>query len=496
MGRYILCIDNGLTTTKSVIFSLDGTEIATSLCNTIIESKSYCSEIDMELQWSKTAEVVREVIKKAGIEPTEIIGIGNSGHGAGLYLIDNAGKPIRRAISSMDSRTVELIRKWTEEGKTTYDKLYQNLWSGQAIPLLHWIKTHEPQNYSNIHSIFMVKDWIIYNLTGNIGIEYTDASNSGLINPRDKSVDRDLLEIFGVEDIYPKIPSIRKTTEIAGYVTKKAAIETGLPEGTPVMGGIFDCIACALGSGVFSEDKYSLIAGTWNVNSAIEEKLVSGRYETIKCSLFADINKYFYVESSATSAVNLEWFIENIIKGFGTLKLTNGELYKLIDKETEGLNISDSNILYMPFLYKSHLCENLEGTFLGIKPEHNVFNMLLAVFEGVVFAHLRHIENLKQGQIVRRQAVLSGGASNSTFWSQMFADILNMEIVTTNANQAGALGTAICTAIALGIYKDFNEAINSMVKERKRYYPNKEKNQIYMRKYEEFNRIINLFDNK
>lgn len=491
MGRYLLSVDNGLTTTKSVIFTLDGKEIASSLVNTVVESKDEYAEIDMELQWRSTARVIKESIFKSGISPTDIIGVGNSGHGAGLYCLDSSNRPVRKAISSMDARANTILNEWKKQGKSPYNRLYQNFWSGQAVPILNWLKRYEADSYKKIDKVLMVKDWIIFNLTGEIGTEYTDASNSGLINPLSKNIDADILSMFDVSEIFEKIPKLRKTIDIAGYITKEAAIETGLKEGTPVMGGIYDCIACSLGSGVFGQDKYSLIAGTWNINSGIEDMLIN-KSETIKCSLFADINRYFYVESSATSTVNLEWFIENTIRVFGNIP--NKDIYRVIEDKIEKIKPQESNIIYLPFLYKSHLSENLDACFWGIKPEYGIFHMLRAVFEGVAFAHRKHIENLKNGGIVRKSAVLSGGASNSSLWCQMFADVLNMEVVTTHTSQAGALGTAVCTAIALGQYKGFKEAIDIMIKNKFHYYPNANYNEVYTEKYNEFNRIIDKFD--
>ena len=207
-----------------------------------------------------------------------------------------------------------------------------------------------------------------------------------------------------------------------------------------------------------------------------------------------DINKYIYVESSATSAVNLEWFIDNVIKGIGLNSLSNKQIYKMIDEEIDKIKPEESNIIYTPFLYKSHLVKKLEGSFFGIKAEYNIFHMLRAVFEGVVFAHYMHIENLKKAGIIRESAVLSGGASNSGVWCQMFADVLNREIATTNTSQVGALGTAVCVAVALNEYSNFKEAISVMVKDNKRYYPEPKMHEIYMKKYYAFQTMINKFN--
>lgn len=135
MNEFLLSVDNGLTTTKAVLFTLYGNEIASSTADTIVESRGDQAEIDMELQWNNTAAVIKDVIQKSGICPYDIIGIGNSGHGAGLYCLDSENRPVRKAISSMDARANGILKDWADEGRSPYERLYQNFRSGQSVPV-------------------------------------------------------------------------------------------------------------------------------------------------------------------------------------------------------------------------------------------------------------------------------------------------------------------------------------------------------------------------
>ncbi|HWQ31062.1 MAG TPA: FGGY-family carbohydrate kinase [Negativicutes bacterium] len=158
----------------------------------------------------------------------------------------------------------------------------------------------------------------------------------------------------------------------------------------------------------------------------------------MKYSLSADTERYFHVESSATSAVNLSWFMEKVIRCFAPESMGEDELHQIIEARLAAKDPWTVHITYMPFIYKSHLSA-MDGAFVGLKPEHDLFDMLLGIYEGVVFAHRKHIENLKNGGVSRRSAVLTGGASRSPLWNQLFADVLNMEVATTEASEAGAL---------------------------------------------------------
>ena len=337
----------------------------------------------------------------------------------------------------------------------------------------------------------MAKDWIKYKLTGGLTSEYTDASNSGLINLNSRSYDRDIFRPFGVAEIYDKLPSIYQSTEIVGTVNRQAALETGLKEGTPVIGGLFDVTACALGGGVYNSDQYSITAGTWNINAGLTEQITPSK-DIMEWVLYADATKYMCIDSSATSAVNLEWFLKNILKGFDS-NFDESNIYRRIDAAVGRFSADEVQIIYLPFIYKSKLTKSMEGSFFGIKASHNVFHLLRAVYEGVAFAHLQHLDNLRKGGINRARASLSGGASKSEFWCRLFADVLNIEIVTTKATQVGALGTAITTAVATGVYPNLEQAIKVMVQEDKRFQPGIN-NKAYMEKYQEFRRMIAIFD--
>ncbi len=492
-NKYTLCIDNGLSIVKTALIDLTGKIFGIeSFKNEVINDGCY-SEVDMNLLSKKTLAAIKKVIQKTKVNPAEIISVGNSGHGGGLYLLDKSGNPVRNAITSMDSRSASLIDKWGKENIDGYSKTYAHMWNGQAIPLLYWLKENERKSYNKINKILFCKDWIKYKLTGKCSTDYTDASNSGLINLLSKNYDSDLYKLYGMEDIYDKLPELSKSEEVIGYITKDAAVETGLMEGTPVVGGLIDVVACILGSGIYDESAFSLISGTWSINSAISRNIIKSP-DIMYSIIFADANKFLALDVSPTSAVNLEWFLSEVLEKMNCINLNRKQIYKKIDEEILNIKIDESNVLYFPFIYKSILSKKMEGAFYGFNASHSIYDLIYSIYEGVVFSHYMHIDNLRKGGIKRNHAVISGGASNSNLWCQMFSDILNMEILTTKVSEVGVLGLAICQVLGLSIFKNLKDAINKMVRIKSSFKPNKDKNIIYMKRYAEFKRIKQLLD--
>jgi len=84
--------------------------------------------------------------------------------------------------------------------------------------------------------------------------------------------------------------------------------------------------------------------------------------------------------------------------------------------------------LFHPYLYGSTSSRPARAGFYGIGGWRGLAQLAYAVFEGVVFAHRRHVAKLRAAGAVIESAVLSGGASRSEVWTQMFAEVLSLPI--------------------------------------------------------------------
>jgi L-xylulokinase len=134
------------------------------------------------------------------------------------------------------------------------------------------------------------------------------------------------------------------------------------------------------------------------------------------------------------------------------------------------------------------------GSFFGINASDDAYDLIYAIYQGVAFAHLLHLENLKKGGMLKKVAVLSGGASNSELWCQVFADILDLEIQTVSVKEVGLLGTAISVFMGLeGMTME--DAIKRMVTIKSVYKPDKKKRQAYLARFKKFKDIISIFEN-
>ena len=491
--RYLVGIDNGGTFSKAAVFDETGVQISVaSVPSVTFAPKPGYNERDMDELWQANAEAIRQAIQKSGIDAKEIAGVSFSGHGKGLYLVGQDGKPSYRGIPSTDARAWAYIQKWNQDGTSqkVYEKTFQEILVMQPVALLAWLRDNEPEVIKNTKYIFAVKDYIRYKLTGEAYAEYSDFSGGNLVNLTTKEYDPELMALFGLEACMDKLPPLRYAADVCGHITQEASEQTGLPAGIPCAAGMFDVNACGIASGLSSPEEMCMIAGTWSINEFIAEKPITNGSVALN-SMFC-IPGYFLVEeSSPTSAGNMEWFIRNLMDGEkAQAKANGGSVYDVTNEWVASIEPQDSNVIFLPFLNGSNENPLAKGTFVGLTSFHNKKHMLRAVYEGIVFSHVTHVKKLLANREKPKSIRLSGGAANSDVWVRIFADALQLPIDVTADKEIGCLGACIAAGIAAGVYPDYPTAIQKTVQITKTISPRPEYKEIYEEKYKTYRAVI------
>jgi len=496
--KYYLGLDNGGTSTKASLFTVKGQEVCTVSTDTkMITSRPGFTERDMEEMWEANCKVIKDVITKSNINPHDIAAVACCGHGKGLYLWDKDGKPARNGIISTDRRAQEYVDRWVADG--TEEKVFklscQHILACQPVSLLAWLKDNEPQTLNNVQWIFECKDYVRFRLTGEAYAEKTDYSGANLLNLHTQEYDNELMKLFGLEDLMHALPPLKGSFDVCGGITQEVASLTGLPVGTPVAGGMFDIDACALAVNVVDEDHICMIAGTWSINEYIrKEPVMDGKI--LMNSLFCMSGYYLIEESSATSAGNYEWFIKNLMPELvEQCKLDGTNIYAKGDELVASLTASDFCPTFLPFLMASNVNPHAMGSFVGMSNYHTRAHILRSVYEGIAFSHRYHLEKLLATRDMPPKSIhLAGGAARSVIWTQIFADVMKIDIETVQANETGTLGCAMAASVACGDYPDIQTAAKNMTKISRIAKPIEENTKAYDKKYALYLRLIEALD--
>jgi L-xylulokinase len=489
MMNYYLGIDSGGTFMKACLFDAKGQEIAVfRKTAAVLNERKGWVERNLEELWSDTRAVIQGVLAKSNIASHQIKGLSISAQGKGLYLLDKNGHDLRNGILSSDSRSIEIVKQWQKEKlpEQIYPMTLQTLWTGHPVSILRWLKDNEADNYANIGAILMSHDYLRYRLTGHIGAEITNMSESNFFNAQTGTYDQKLLDLFGVSESFSALPPLVYPSEKAGTINALAAEQTGLTEGTPVFGGLFDVVSTAICSGIdSSEHKLNAVMGTWSVTSGITKALSHDPHHNYVYGHYAVAGEYIIHEASPTSASNYEWFAQYL-----------GDEGKLNHEHNEALvkalPVLSSEIMFVPFLYGSNAGLGLKSGLYGLQAHHSKGQIIQAIWEGILFCHNVHLQRMTRRFPNATVLRVTGGTTQCDTWMQMLADLTGMPLEIQDIEETGALGAALVSMVGAGEYPSIIDAINSFNIGVKTITPNLDNTPHYQAKYQRYLKFVEL----
>ncbi|PRD44797.1 carbohydrate kinase [Phyllobacterium phragmitis] len=460
----ILGIDSGLTVTKAVIFDIDGRvlSVARRRIPQIIRKPRHV-ERDMELMWTATAEAIREAVDGTGRPAGDIIAIAATAHGDGIYLLGRDNRPLGPAILSLDTRAIDVADQWNSGEVAEQSLSLTGQYPHAAAPsaILRWIKENEPERFSAIAHFMAAKDWLRYRLCGTIGTDRTEASTS-FTDVQSQTYTEAAFALFGLEALWGKRPPVASSVDVVGHVTGQTARQTGLLEGTPVVAGLHDVTASALGIGGYRAGVVAIVAGTYSINETVSSKpKVDARWFCRNGILPGEWNS---MSISPASTANYDWFIERLCAEEAKAAEQAGEsVHALIAEEFATSAKKASSVIFHPYLFGSPFTGASSAGLFGLNAWHDRGDIVRAIIEGIAFNHRIHVDALRDG-FSPGTARLTGGISRNPAVAGLFADILGMPVAATKTEEAAAWGAALCAGAGMGVYasptddpRDFGE---------------------------------------
>lgn len=193
---------------------------------------------------------------------------------------------------------------------------------------------------------------------------------------------------------------------------------------------------------------------------------------------------------SPTGASNLEWYVNNLANTEAqVLKNSGVSSFAFVDHEISQVDLDDSYITYTPYIYGNPMGIDAAGTFSGIRSWHTRGHVLRAIYEALAFNHLHHSAPLIEAFEVSDIRV-AGGVAQSRIWPQILADTFGMRIGVPVGGESGALGGAICAAVAVGHYSSLEEASEVMGPDIAFVEPNAKCNEIMRERYDTYRKFV------
>ena len=457
-GPVFVGMDAGLTSTKAVVIDGSGRTLGRAARPAARhEGPGGRSERDLWEQWLSCCAVIGEALEKAAVPAHQVDGIGISGHGDGLVLVDDSGMPVRPGMLSLDTRSRDIVAALERDGRGHEMAVETGRppGSGRPVTLLLWMLANEEASVRAARWILFTKDWIKLRLTGRATTDFSDAS-AGLLSRSRPEYAKSLLERLGLAQIFPKLPEIVPSAEVAGVISAEAAEATGLRLGVPVASGSHDASASVIGTGALGADAICLIAGTWSidvmvshqrsVSAAAAARGVHGRW-------FADGARTTLFSSSPSGAPLLDKFLgpgpdcpgaeKDLLAGLLGPDYQEGGPSRLptVVPSVRGLGLSQVS----------------GAMVLGLDAAHDPSDVAAALAEAIAFRHRLGYE-LIGGEVPIAEVRTTGGLSQSDRWAQLLADALGREVVRPVEHAAGAAGAAAMAGVAAGAWPSVDEA--------------------------------------
>lgn len=326
----------------------------------------------------------------------------------------------------------------------------------------------------------MTHDYLRWCLTGVKGCEESNISESNLYNMATGQYDPRLTEWLGISEIDSALPPVVGSAEICGEITAQAAAITGLATGTPVVGGLFDVVSTALCAGIEDESTLNAVMGTWAVTSGIAHGLRDHEAHPYVYGRYVNDGQYIVHEASPTSSGNLEWFTAQ----WGDLSFDE------INQAVASLPKAGSDLFFLPFLYGSNAGLEMTCGFYGMQALHTRAHLLQAIYEGVVFSHMTHLNRMRERFTDVCALRVTGGPAHSDVWMQMLADVSGLRIELPQVEETGCFGAALAARVGTGVYRDFREAQRDLQHPVRTLLPDMTAHALYQRKYRQYQDLI------
>ena len=487
MSGNLLGIDIGTSACKAALFDADGV----SLCESAKEypinypQPGYVEQ-DPNLWWDAVCAAIKDVM--AQLPDADVVGVGIAGQSWSAIMLSKDGDVLCPNPIWMDARAdsiCEGLRKSLGE-EAVFAVCGNPLQPTYTLPKVLWCKENMSQVYANAHKVLQSNSFIAYCLTGEITQDVSQGYGLQCFNIHTGKWDDVLCKEMGLRrDL---LPEIVPSHHIVGKVSAKAAAACGLREGIPVVAGGLDAACGTLGVGVIDvgqTQEQGGQAGGMSIcldGSLADPKLILG-FHVVP-------GRWLLQGGTVGGGGILRWLEKELGEPWRAEAAKQGtspfmEMDKLAGKVPAG----SEGLVFLPYMAgeRSPIWnKDAKGVFFGLDYGKTSGHIIRACLEGVAFS-LKHNLNVaeKAGATSQRLRAM-GGAANSLLWTQIKSDVTGKPIDVPASDTATTWGAAMLAGVAVGLFKDFEEAVGKSVKLRRTHMPASEN-------FDEYNRAFEVY---
>lgn len=487
----ILAIDNGTQSIKAILFDLEGRIIAKEIApfTPYYSDQPGWAEQDPEVFWQALCQACQGLLRQENNYKERIAGVALTTQRCTVINVDKDGEPLRPAIIWLDQRKTYGLRPlggpWGFLFKLAF--LTETLSYFQAEAEANWIKTYQPDVWKNTHKYLFLSGYLTYRLTG----EFVDSIGCqvGYIPFNYKKLrwasDRDWKwQVLPVDR--SMLPDLIPPGMALGKIDRKAALETGLPEGLPLIAAAADKACEVIGSGSLDSSTGCLSYGTTATINVTSKKYIEAipllppypsavpKYHTIEVEIYRG---YWMVS----------WFKEEFGHKEQREAARQGlKAEDLFEELVQKIPPGSMGLMLQPFWSPGlkHPGPEAKGAIIGFGDVHTRAHIYRSILEGLAYALREGKERIeKRTAIPITNLKVSGGGSQSKSAMQLTADIFGLPTAKPHIYETSGLGASIDAAVGLGLHNDFESAVKAMTRVGEVFEPDVKTHQLYSELY-------------
>lgn len=487
MAEYVLGIDGGTESIRAGIFDAHGACLAYGTSpNTNIHRHAGWAEQSIAGWEDGLIGSIRSAVQAAGIDPSEIRGIGLDGTSCTVICLDDRGQPLRDAVMWMDVRASREAEEIAACGDPALKYVGHSNVSAEWFPCkVLWLKRNEPEVFAGAKTIFEHTDWLAYRLTGEISANINTTTIRWFYNDREGGPPVSLYEAIGLGDVFEKLPQrVLKIGEPVGPLSREMAEKTGLAQGIPVAAGGADAYIGVIGVNALQPGTLALITGSSQLQIGISEIELHARglFGSFPDAILPGCHVVEAGQISTGSILN--WFTAHFAnrETAGEAEKRGCSVYDVLGERAEQIDPGSEGLLVLEHWQGNRtpwVDANSRGVIRGLTLKHTPAHIFRAIMEGVAYGTAVILERMEQERLRIEQIIACGGATKSDLWMQIMADVTGKRISIPKEQEAVSLGSAIAGMVAAGIYPDIRSAADATVQTAKTVDPNLENTEYY-----------------
>jgi xylulokinase len=476
MTEYVIGCDVGSQGTKATLLSLDGVLAGEASASYAIDYPQPLWAEQPVSRWIEAIELaIGRLLETTGVRREHVRALGLATQVDGVVPIDRAGQPLRPAIIWMDrrsSRQCEAVRQ-AMSGERAFALTGLNLDASHVAPKIRWLSETEPDTYARAAYFLLPGSYLAFYLTGEIAVDYSNASSTLLMDVRSRSWSPEMCVAFDIDA--DRLGRIDAAPAPLGTLRPIIAERLGLRPDTLVVVGCGDEHAACLGAGVVRPGLVGDIAGTAEPVCAASLEPSFDPSGLVETHCHADPSLWLIENPGFVSGGNLRWYRDNFSSAEVSAATERGiSAYALLDEQAAQIAPGADGMVFLPCLMGAMAPtwnEAARGVFFGFTLAHSHTHFTRAVLEGSAYA-VRDITDRMQAIGVQLDELrVMGGGARSRLWNQIKADVTGLRVTVPRTTETTALGGALLALIGVGAYDTLGQACERVVQVSEQFEP-------------------------